>query len=201
MPNELQQTRYDQLVRRVGGIIGPGSKVAEALPELFPMVDVERVPGELLMLGGTRVAMGSIEISAGPAVFATIQLFNPANSGFLVTCSHLIVSSGSGTQVRWNLETTPLTDLSTNRAFRDGRLTGVPRPVAEIRSVETAAAVTRSGQMRMLANTPYTIVDPNAVAILAPGTGLTIQDISLNQIIAVTFFWRERVALESELSF
>ncbi len=201
MPNELQQTRYDQLVRRVGGIIGPGSKVAEALPELFPMVDVERVPGELLVLGGTRIAMGSIEVSAGPAVAATIQLFNPVDSGFLVTISSAIISSGSGTQVRWNIETTPLTTLSTNRAFRDGRLSGVPRPVAQIRSVETAAATTRSGQMRMLANTPYRLEDPNGVAVLAPGTGLTIQDISLHQLLAVTLFWRERVALQSELSF
>ncbi len=201
MPNELQQTRYDQLVRRVGGIIGPGSKVAEALPELFPMIDVERVPGELLVLGGTRLAMGSIEVSAGPAVAATIQLFNPVDSGFLVTCSSVIVSSGSSTAVRWNIETTPLTTLSTNHAFRDGRLSGVPRPVAQIRSVETAAATTRNVQFRMLANTPYTITDGNSLAVLPPGTGLTIQDISLNQILGVTFFWRERVALQSELSF
>ncbi len=48
MGQELQQNRYDQLIRRVGGIIGPGSKVVEALGELFPVIDVENVPGELL---------------------------------------------------------------------------------------------------------------------------------------------------------
>jgi len=201
MPNELQQTRFDQLVRRVGGIIGPGSKVAEALPELFPVIDVERVPGELLVLGGTRICMGS-EIG-GPigGQLSRVQLFNPAGSGFLLTISSVIISSQATMSFRWNIETTAITTLSTNKVFRDGRLTGTTRPVGEIRSDTTLAAVVRAGQMQVQSNRPQFLNDTNGVAVLAPGTGLTFQGGTNNSDLVVAFNWRERVALQSELNF
>ena len=38
--SQLQQSRYDQLLRRVGDLKGPGSKVNDVLHELFPMFDL-----------------------------------------------------------------------------------------------------------------------------------------------------------------
>ena len=201
MTHQLQQTRYDQLVRRVGGIIGPGAKVSEALPELFPVIDVEQVPGELLVLMGTRLCFGSEVINSNVAEFSTIQLFNPANSGFLITVSSVIISTQSGTEVRWNLEGSIAGALSVNGRFRDGRISGVTRPVGQIRSISRAAVTARAGQMRILANEPKTLEDPNGVAVLAPNTGLTIQEIEADQTLVVAFNWRERVALEPEFNF
>jgi len=198
---ELQQTRYDQLVRRVGGVIGPGAKVAEALPELFPVLDVERVPGELLALMGTRLAMGSEVINSAVAEFSTIQLFNPANSGFLITVSSVIISSQSNTEYRWNIETAAIGSASLNIRFRDGRFTGVSRPVGQVRTLSTPAATVRAGQVRNASDTPFILNDANGVAVLSPGTGLTIQEIEADQTLVVAFNWRERVALEAELNF
>jgi len=201
MPFELQQTRYDQIVRRVGGIIGPGSKVAEALPELFPMIDVERVPGELLALGGTRIAFGSEDLTAGGGLLTTIQLFNPADSGFLITCNSVLLAIAVTGAIRWNITNTALTTLSTNSRFRDSRFSGVMRPVGQIRTDSIAGAVTRAGQLRILANTPLFLKPGNGFAILAPGTGITFQQIGADARLIVNFNWRERVALQSELSF
>lgn len=201
MSFELQQTRYDQLVRRMGNIIGPGAKVAEVLPELFPVIDVERVPGELLALGGTRLAMGSEQQLAVVAEFANVQLFNPADSGQLVTLSSAIISSDATSGARWQVVTTALPVLSTNHAFRDSRFTGTTRPVGEIRTDSTVGAVVRTGQMFTAANRPILMEQDDAIAVLAPGTGITFQTIVANNTFRVSFFWRERVALQSELNF
>ena len=82
---ELQQNRYDRLLRRVGGLIGAKSMVNDALGELFPMLEVENVPGELLALLGTQ--LGWCSASLGPSVgnFNHHQLFNPADSGVVIT--------------------------------------------------------------------------------------------------------------------
>ncbi len=200
MPNQLQQTRYDQLIRRAGGIIGPGSKVAEALAELFPMIDVERVPGELLLLGGTHICFGSEQSTGGGADFGTIQLFNPVDSGQLLSISSVNLNVSGGATIRWNIEIVALTNLSTNSAFRDGRLTAALRPVGQIRTVLTAAATTRMGQVRLNAGEPFMLEDINTVAVLAPGTGLTFQSTQFATTLNAAFNWRERVALESELN-
>jgi len=201
MPFDLQQTRYDQLVRRVGGVIGPGAKVAEVLPELFPVIDVERVPGELLVLGATRICTGSENEGPTVGLLSRVQLFNPADSGFLVTISSMTFASTTGENIRWNIETAAIGGLSTNKAFRDGRLTGTTRPVAEVRSDATGAATVRSWQTQIASSRPITLTDENGVAVLAPGTGLTVQGGTNNANLFVSFLWRERVALEAELNF
>ncbi len=201
MPNQLQQTRYDQLIRRAGGIIGPGSKVAEALAELFPMVDVERVPGELLALGGTRICMGSDSATGGGATLGKVQLFNPVGSGQLISISSVVLTLSGGSTILWNIETVALTTLSTNSAFRDGRLTAATRPVGQIRTQLTAAATTRMGQVPVNTREPLILEDENTVAVLAPGTGLTFSPNVFAVTLTAAFNWRERVALESELNF
>ncbi len=201
MPYELQQNRYDQLIRRVGGVIGPGAKVAEVLPELFPVIDVERVPGELLALGATFLAWGSEDITAAAAELPKVQLFNPVASGKLVTCSSAILSVSSNGTVRWNIEAVPLTTASLNIRFRDSRFTGTERPVAQVRERSDPAATTAVGRVRLTGNLPFFLEPQNPVAVLSPGFGLTFQGETAQSFLAVTFFWRERVALESELLF
>jgi len=199
--SELQQTRYDRLIRRVGGIIGPGSKVAEALAELFPVIDVERVPGELLVLGGTSLAHGSSILTGAAGERPSIQLFNPAESQKIVTISLMLISSGTGMIVRWNINATELADVVVGSQFRDSRLGIGTIPTTLVRDESKAAAIAARGQARVLSGDTLTITEENGVAVLSPGFGLEVQGATVATTLNVSFSWRERPAEASELNF
>lgn len=200
MTSDLQTPRYDQLVRRVGGIIGPGSKVSEALSELFPVIDIERVPGELLLLGQTSLCVGSANITAAAAEKPRVQLFNPLGSGKLVSISTVVISSSSTQQIRWSSNNTALTNGVGTEVFRDRRLAGTSRPTAQIRTDSLAAITDAHGQYLSASNEPRFLDDENTVAVLPPGSGFEVGGVSNQTLILVTFFWRERLGLESELN-
>jgi len=199
--SELQQNRYDQILRRVGDLKGAGSKVANALTELFPTIDVELVPGELLLLGGTALAVGSSVITAIAAQRPAIQLFNPAQSSKLLTVTAVYVSSGTGQQVRWSISTTALLNLIVGSQFRDSRLGVGGIPSGQVRDESKAATVVARGQARVLSGDTLILKDDNAVCVLAPGTGLEVGGANVATTLNVAFDWRERVAEPSELNF
>ncbi len=201
MAHDLQQTRYDQLIRRVGGIIGPGSKVGEALEELFPVIDVERVPGELLLLSGTRVCLGSFSLTSDALERPRVQLFNPVGSGNLVTVSTVIIFSIQTITVNYTVNNIALTDGQGTERFRDFRLGGIARPTTQIRSDSLVATTDAIGHMRISGSEPEYLNDENGVAVLSPGSGLEIGGTGIQTFVGATFFWRERTALESELLF
>ena len=201
MTAELQQTRYDQLIRRVGGIIGPGSKVSEALSELFPVIDVERVPGELLLLGGTQLCFGAASLTSAVAERPHIQLFNPAGSGKLITVSSLAVSAIANVAARYAVVNAAVTTGVGTERFRDGRLGLVARPVGQIRTDSLVAIVNADTLFRVGSNDPVIFKDENSVAVLSPGFGLSVGLEQTNSVLIVTFNWRERVAEQSELLF
>jgi len=200
MTSDLQTSRFDQIIRRVGGIIGPGSKVSEALTELFPVIDIERVPGELLLLGQTSLCVGSANVSAGVGDTARIQVFNPVGSGKLLTVSHALTSSNSASQIRFATGNTALTTGVGTEVFRDRRLAGTSRPSGQIRTDATVALTDAHGQYVMLANTVVILNDENSIAVLPPGAGFEFGMVTTNKLLLATFFWRERQALESELN-
>lgn len=200
MTSEIQQTRYDQTIRRVGGIIGPGSKVAEALGELFPVIDVERVPGELLLLGGTRLCFGGITVTGSAGQFARMQLFNPAASGVIITVSSCVISATVTTTVRWTANAIALTTGVGVERFRDGRLAVTSLPTGQIRTDDTVAATDATGQARLSTGRTLTLEDENGVAILPPGTGFEVGSGSVASAQTATFYWRERPAEPAELN-
>jgi len=199
---ELQQNRYDKLIRRVGGIIGPGSMVSEAVSELFPMIDVERVPGELLALMGTRTAFGAGTVQAGAGVSPQVQLFNPVGSTQMIVVSGFVAGSATGQTILWNINTTPFATLVTRGSLRDTRLRSVAanQSIGEIRTQSVAAPVPGSGIARILANTVLHIGDENAVCVLSPGFGLDIGGNLNASLLNVTFYWRERTLEQSEIN-
>jgi len=198
--NELQQTRYDRLLRRVGGIIGPGSKVAEVLSELFPVFDVENLPPELYLLGDTRLAIGAEDRPPpGAGNFNKIQLLNPLGSGVIITVTQMLMSSNGSQTIHFGAEIITRANLITNRAFRDTRFRVVELPLGEIRHEVTAAIGPNIGLSRIAAVTQVSIRDDNGIYVLAPGSGLTCSNGLANTELTVTYFWRERAAESSEL--
>jgi len=199
--NLLNQARYDHLVRRVGAIIGGGSKVSEALSELFPVLSVEDLPAELLLLADWRMAMGGVELLAVAAETPKAQLFNPVDSGQLITVDRIDATCSNVTEMRYTLTATALgTDVG-NEQFRDTRLGVANTPTGSIRSESAVGGIAANFTVRRIANTPTIFEDSKGVIVLGPGTGITVAPDTTNAILVVGFFWRERVAEESELNF
>ena len=200
MTDEIQQTRYDQLMRRVAGIIGPGSKVGTVVSELFPMIDVERVPGELLFLMGTRMGFSAASLTAAAGQTSKLQLFNPDESGKLITVTSMWIGSDATQILTFGLESAARGAAIGPGEFRDTR--GSPgEPTSAVVNFELSApTVTGTARIPVIANESTKIDDENGVAVLQPGTGLTVSPLVQVTRIDVTFFWRERVAEKSELN-
>lgn len=197
---EIQQNRYDQLLRRVADLKGPGSKVNDVLEELFPVIDVEQVPGELLLLGGTRLCMGAALTTADALEVPSAQVFNPVGSGFLITVTDFYVAQLNVSNIRWARTATALTSGIGTEIFRETRLAATESPVGEMRTDSTVALVDANGITRELANRPVHITAKNGLMILAPGQGMSVGSEQIAGQVQVTFYWRERVAEPSELS-
>lgn len=201
MSYEVQQTRWDRIIRRVSSSIGPGSRVSETLSELFPVLDVERVPGELLLLGGTGICHGGGTILSIVGEGATAQLFNPAESNMLVTITGVHFAVAASGTIRWGTTIIQRGTVISTQVFRDMRRVLPELPVAQVSQDSAVALAEGTNQTRALGNTNFTLQDDNGVAVLAPGSGFEIGSAVPNIQIFYSFYWRERPAEESELQF
>ena len=201
MTYEVQQTRWDRIIRRVSGSIGPGSRVSETISELFPVLDIERVPGELLILGGTDICAGAATSLGAVGEVGLVQLFNPTDSGNIITVTRITLSCTTTTVLRWALTTTALGTNELTERFRDTRRGVLDLPVGKIRTDSRVALVLETQIIRVVANSSHIVEDPNGVAVLAPGSGLDIGPTTTNVNIQISFLWRERPADQAELQF
>jgi len=199
--SEIQQNRYDQLLRRVGDLKGQGSKVRDALTELFPVIDVERIPGELLRLSGTRICVGSFQIGPTVGLAERIQVFNPTGSGVLATVHRMLFFGTVTNSYRISPGIIAFPTGLGLETLMDRRAAATERPTCQIRSDQTVALEGATIVVRLLAHTTYQLDTENDIAVLPPGTGLGISTDTVNKFINVTFLWRERAALPSELNF
>lgn len=196
---DLQTGRYDQLVRRVGGLYGGGSKVVEVLPEVFPTLELENTTPELLTLSGWRTAWQSTERPAVIGQPSKSQLFNPANSGIIaaITQCSIVTDIDATLQAEFGS-----TQIGTGVAglFRDSRF-GTDRRTAL--QASSADNISTGGGLRIKTQAGVLIFlrDDNGIAVLTPGVGLTIGSQTDNLVLTITYFWRERPALESEINF
>lgn len=199
MTNEIQQTRYDRLLRRVAGIIGPGSKVSEVLTELFPVLDVESVPSELLILAGTRTAFGGGTIVSAAGEAPKAGLFNPAGSNTIVTLTDVRFSVNLTQTVRWGINVVELGTQIATELFTDTRNPLAQRPVGRVSQESAVALSNATGQTRLSALTPFHLEGKNDLVTLRPGVGFTIGINGLNTAIFYCFYWRERAMETSEV--
>jgi len=198
---ELQQNRYDRLLRRVGGLIGAKSMVNDALGELFPTIDVENIPAELLLLAGTRIAGTSVNNGAVAAVNRQAQVFNPVGSQNILTVTRVTVFSGTAQIINYGLASTLLATAVINPRFRDGRMGGTQVPVG-LHFVDSLVSGAPSTYRQPVNGTDaVAIVDENSLVVCPPGFGFQVSTTTVNTDLVWTVFWRERVAQTSELNF
>ncbi|KKK63408.1 hypothetical protein LCGC14_2994590 [marine sediment metagenome] len=203
MTYEVQQTRWDRIIRRVSGSIGPGSRVSETLSELFPVLDVERVPGELLLLGGTIPGIASGRASSAATQFNAVQLFNPPDSGVIVTVTRIDVSTQTTQAIVMEFDSAQIGSLITNAPrSRDLRVLFPTQPVARL-SISTGlvAPIGGIGQFRVDVQDHLVISDENGVVIMPPGNGVSIGGVVAQTVLFVNYLWRERPAEQAELQF
>ena len=201
MPNDLQTARYDGLIRRVGGLLGGGSKVTESLSELFPMIDVENLPAELLFLAGWTTGMNTAVQAATVGETSRMQVFNPVGSGKIAVLTDLHIQSATGVAlfVDWQINETPFASLFPG-ITRDTHA-GFQRPTALSTGVLATGNTVTAGRFLLPASETFHFHLENGIAVLAPGTGVEFGTFADNQELSATFIWREREALSSELNF
>lgn len=199
--SELQQNRYDQLLRRLGNLKGPGSKVSDVISELFPMIDVERVPAELLILAGTAIAFRGTNIAAAAGLENASQLHNPPGSGKVLTVTQVIVSLSTASTVNVTLAEPLLANSNGFGEFRDSRAAGdVPAAAVGNTRIETGESTQPGMSIRLVANESFVLRDDNAIAVLLPNDQLTIGTNAQGETLTVAYLWREREAEPSELN-
>jgi len=201
MGHEVQQTRWDRLLRRASGSIGPGSRVSETLSELFPVFNVESPPAELLVLGGTHMAMGFTSEPGVVANFQVSQLFNPVGSAAIITLTSLSISTDTSATFDLGLtEGSFTTDHPTQKGFVDGRLIAVNTPIGQVREETAGAAGVSQYRLTLEIAESNIFMPPHAVAVLSPGTGFSVGTAQTNTTLEVGYTWTERPAEPSELS-
>jgi len=197
---EIQQGRYDRLLRRTTAQVGPGSKVGNALEDLFPTIEVENTPSELLRAVGWTLGAGQSIIVPAAGTKAVIQLFNPPGSGHLITLTHLMVSVSVNGSINMGPSFAALTGTSTAGQQRDTRDEVLSETVGLIQEQDDAL-IANLQNVILLLNQTFQITDSNDIAVLAPGTGWRLGAAAIDVALRISFLWRERVAEPEELSF
>jgi len=188
-------------MRRIGGLLGPGSKVTESLSELFPVVETENLPAELLFLGGWVIGMNTAIQAATVGQTSRLQVFNPAGSGKIgvITDVYLSSSDGVGQVIDFQVNSTPFAAIFTGTS-RDSHVT-VPFGTALATGVLATGNTPSAGVLIVPALTTFHHHSENGVCVLLPGSGIEYGTRADNQQFQGTFFWRERVVLPSETNF
>jgi len=195
---EIQQNRWDQLVRRVAGIVGGGSQVNDTLNELFPVMDIENVPGELLALQPFDLGMVSGAFGNSAGEFNHHQIFNPEGSNVLIVITTVSFFSSVSQDMRFSNFIGALPTLAGNERRRDTRSGTLASLVAQHRTDQSIVNGGLDYRIRVQSNTDKTFTDANGISILFPGTGFTVTTGTVNTASTVAFMWRERVFQESE---
>jgi len=198
---ELQQTRYDKFIRRVANIVGAGAIVTETLQEVFPTIDVETQVGELMLLGGTQICFGGGLILGAAGEAGKAQLFNPVNSGKIITLT-AVRATLTGTSIfRWGISSvTALTTHLQTQVLRDTRGLPPARPTGEIRVQSAVALAAGTNQVRLLSSVILQLQEENGVAVLLPGTGFEMGPSNNILTLNFSFSWRERTLEAAEIN-
>jgi len=196
----VQTGVFDNLIRRLYSIKGGGSELSETLGDVFPILDLENLPSELLVLRGWDLGMGRIHNVSAVGTTNVHQLFNPAGSGKLVVITSLFWNSTALTEALIGPAFAALATTSVAGTKRDLRA-GVIKPTTSLLQEEDAAASSEFMRLISPVTTQGELSEQNGIAVLSPGTALRISTTATNTNFRTSWLWRERIAEPSELSF
>ncbi len=198
--SHIQQNRYDALLRRVADLKGGGSKVSDALTELFPMFDVENVPAELLLLGGSKLCVGGAQRgTGGVGTFQQTVLRNPVRSGIIATVLEVAVSSATAQIMNYGMTQNTFA-IAGQTAFADGRVFG-EGTVCSITSEGGLSVGPAFGRFRVNGSQSHIIHPVRALAVLSPNSGFVVSTTDDDTTFENGWTWIERIAEPSELNF
>ena len=196
----VQTARHDGLLRRLFSIKGEGSLLPETLGDLFPTLDIENVPVELLRLSGWELGLVGASFTSAVGTTAGWQILNPAGSGKILVPTTAYFNLGAATTLFMGVVGVAFATAVVGRQ-RDTREGVTARTSGIFRESDNATPPVGAVQFLTVANEQSILQDPNGLAVLAPGTGLAFVTISTNVAVRAGFLWRERTAEPSELSF
>lgn len=198
--SEIQQNRYDQLLRRVCNLVGPGSKVSWSVGDLLPVLDVEDPPLELHVLMGSRVCLGRIEVAAGGAGnFSQVILNAPASGAIARVVCLFIRQVGFARDVFFGSTQQAAGPLAGSSAFADGRVFG-QGTTYKVTGFNNLLA-TGGGFFGIHVPADGILFQPpHGIAVATPEAGFQVSSETANTPLDVSLLWIERVAQQSELN-
>lgn len=163
------------------------------------MFDVENPPIELLVLMGSRLCMAQDIIGSGGATFfSQTLLINPVNSGVL--CRVISLRGATSASLLHVGPTQNVAASTGTRAFADGRVFGEG----------TTCFLGSTNNTLVIGSNFYTFqpdsifnfdsTPPGGLAVLSPGTALSISGGNDNIFLRTSWLWIERQAQPSELN-
>jgi len=174
--------------------------MAETLGDAFPVIQLEGGPIELLRLAGWELGIGGAQTISPVGQTVGIQLFNPAGSGKIVIPTTLHMNFSSAGFVFAGVTDVALATATVGRQ-RDTREGVAARTVATIRHGNAPAVPIGAARIRVVNAVDLELSDSDGLAVLAPGTAFTVVSNATNQTVNSGWWWRERTAEPSELSF
>jgi len=196
----IQTAQFDNLIRRLYSIKGGGSELSETLGDLFPILDLENLPSELLLLRGWHMFSGFTNVIGISAQLTMAQLFNPAASTSLVALDRVIINSQKAQIMTYGLNIA-LASPVINTVNMDTRSAPLFNANARIAADADLQSSGNAGRIEVVADTDYDLEFPGGICVLSPGGVFSIASAQNDSDLSITFIGRERNAEPSELSF
>ncbi len=212
--NEVTLPQWQNLVRRVFGLVGPGGNTPLLAPEIQPVVTLQPDNAEFRRLRLEKLWGGGDIVNGGAGVFPCLGLNNPAGSGTMIVFERVkfwVFDSATPTDATLRIDTqanvaaaTPTLRNTTFSGPRDSReiVAGAGTPAAVLRA-GTAAAPAAGFRLGFVHNQSITFQDQtNEVPqiVLLPGFGLLLVGGTAvaTCVLSWSLLWYERPLEEAE---
>jgi hypothetical protein len=154
-----------------------------------------------MFLGGWTLGMNTAVQAGTVGESSRLQVFNPTGSGKIAVLTDVYIASLTAgiTEVDWQINETEFPANATG-ITRDTHA-GFDAGTALNTGVLATGNTPKAGTFFMPSQVTVHFFGENSIAVLAPGSGVEFGTVLDNKALSATFFWRERIALPSELSF
>lgn len=196
----LQTGRLENLIRRWGSIKGGGSVLSETLGDVFPILDLENLPPELLLTAGISMIAGTGTVTGGVGQLGAVQLVNPTGTNAILTLTKFHVKTAAVQGIACGLTTDLLSPLINSRNM-DSRSAVTFNAAARIAVSANAAGSLGDFVVDTEATIDREVTIPHGIAVITPGNAFRLTASATNTLLRVSFFGYVRQAEPSELSF